>query len=235
MCGVFGLFQISADEFQSRYNVTNLPSNLEDFYSLKITPRSTVATISRQSPNQLVPRIWWLAPPWSKDPYHVKFATFNARAEGIEKKPAFRHAWKKTQRCCIPASFFIEWETIDNPDNPKKPIKQPYRVQLKTGDTFSFAGLYEDVKDAEGQPIRTCTLITTQSTKPLSRIHSRQPVILDQPQESIWLDPATSSKKAKSLLKPTNKLELFPINPRFNKAKRNEVTKKLISEGYERQ
>jgi hypothetical protein len=61
MCGVFGLVGgMSAREFSDRFGLSNLPRNLEDFEHYKITPRSTIATVSKNSPIRMVPRIWWL-------------------------------------------------------------------------------------------------------------------------------------------------------------------------------
>jgi len=49
---------------------------------------------------------WGLIPHWSKDG-KVK-GTFNARSETIAEKPTFRDAWKKGQRCIIPAQSVFE-------------------------------------------------------------------------------------------------------------------------------
>ena len=43
---------------------------------------------------------WGLVPFWAKD-IKVGFANINAKAEGIEKKPAFREAFR--QRRCLGA------------------------------------------------------------------------------------------------------------------------------------
>ena len=50
---------------------------------------------------------WGLVPPWAKDPSFGVHA-FNARAESIDEKPAFRTAVAK-HRCLIPADAFYEW------------------------------------------------------------------------------------------------------------------------------
>jgi putative SOS response-associated peptidase YedK len=54
---------------------------------------------------------WGLIPHWSRDG-KVK-GTFNARSETIAEKPTFRDAWKKGQRCIIPALSVFEpdWRT----------------------------------------------------------------------------------------------------------------------------
>lgn len=236
MCGVFGLVHgMSAREFSDRFGLSNLPKKLEDFELYKITPRSTVATVSRNSPNRLVPRIWWLAPPWADDPYRFKFPTFNARSETIADKPAFRHAWKHGQRCLIPASYFVEWHTVPDPDKPdvkSRALKLPYRVQLKGGGLFSFAGLYEVWKrDAEGKEVESCTIITTKPNKLLATIHNRQPVILRKQDEQTWLDPDTDLEKALKLLKPlpASEIEMFRIDVAFNKTWGGDVTDELVS------
>jgi putative SOS response-associated peptidase YedK len=50
---------------------------------------------------------WGLIPYWAKD-IKVGFANINAKAEGIESKPAFRKAFER-RRCLVPADNFYEW------------------------------------------------------------------------------------------------------------------------------
>jgi putative SOS response-associated peptidase YedK len=50
---------------------------------------------------------WGLVPFWAKD-IKVGFANINAKAEGIENKPAFREAFQR-RRCLIPVDNFYEW------------------------------------------------------------------------------------------------------------------------------
>jgi putative SOS response-associated peptidase YedK len=47
---------------------------------------------------------WGLVPFWAKD-IKVGFANINAKAEGIEKKPAFREAFRQ-RRCLVPVDNF---------------------------------------------------------------------------------------------------------------------------------
>jgi putative SOS response-associated peptidase YedK len=49
---------------------------------------------------------WGLIPHWSRDG-KVR-GTFNARSETVAEKPTFRDAWKKAQRCIIPAISIFE-------------------------------------------------------------------------------------------------------------------------------
>jgi putative SOS response-associated peptidase YedK len=49
---------------------------------------------------------WGLVPFWAKD-IKVGFANINAKAEGIEGKPAFREAFQR-RRCLVPVDNFYE-------------------------------------------------------------------------------------------------------------------------------
>jgi putative SOS response-associated peptidase YedK len=51
---------------------------------------------------------WGLVPFWAKD-LNVGFSNINAKAEGIEGKPAFREAFQR-RRCLVPVDNFYEWE-----------------------------------------------------------------------------------------------------------------------------
>src|SRR3974390_3792402 len=51
---------------------------------------------------------WGLVPFWAKD-LKVGFANINAKAEGIEDRPAFREAFQR-RRCLVPVDNFYEWK-----------------------------------------------------------------------------------------------------------------------------
>ena len=48
---------------------------------------------------------WGLIPYWAKD-IKVGFANINAKAEGIETRPAFRQAFER-RRCLVPVCVFF--------------------------------------------------------------------------------------------------------------------------------
>jgi putative SOS response-associated peptidase YedK len=76
---------------------------------------------------------WGLVPFWAKD-IKVGFAYINAKAEGIENKPASREAFQQ-RRCLVPVDNFYEWKKIDGG-------KQPYAIGLKGGGLMALAGLW---------------------------------------------------------------------------------------------
>jgi hypothetical protein len=53
---------------------------------------------------------WGLVPFWAKD-LNVGFSNINAKAEGIEGKPAFREAFQR-RRCLVPVDNFYEWKKV---------------------------------------------------------------------------------------------------------------------------
>ena len=51
---------------------------------------------------------WGLVPYWAKN-LKIGFANINAKAEGIETRPAFREAFQR-RRCLVPVDNFYEWK-----------------------------------------------------------------------------------------------------------------------------
>jgi len=47
---------------------------------------------------------------------------------------------------------------------------------LKTGEPFTFAGLYDTWTNLEGEKLNTCTIITAKSNDVVADIHDRMPV-----------------------------------------------------------
>jgi heterotetrameric sarcosine oxidase gamma subunit len=80
---------------------------------------------------------WGLIPRWAKD-VKVGFSSINARAETVDTAPAFREAWKKSQRCLVITDGFYEW---------KKPEKQPYAVAMADDQFMVVTGAAAQTRD----------------------------------------------------------------------------------------
>src|SRR6516165_1338134 len=78
---------------------------------------------------------WGLVPYWAKD-LKVGFANINAKAEGIENRPAFREAFQR-RRCLVPVDNFYEWKKTGAG-------KQPYAIALADRGLMALAGLWEN-------------------------------------------------------------------------------------------
>ena len=96
---------------------------------------------------------WGLIPHWAKD-IKVGFSNINAKAEGIDSKPAFREAFRH-RRCLVPADNFYEWK--------KTPAgKQPYALALAGHGIMALAGVWENWKSPAGEWVRSFAIITTE-------------------------------------------------------------------------
>ncbi len=208
MCGRFTQTYTWA-EIHAMYSlIPATPRNIQPRYN--IAPTQQVGVVTQDGDHLTYSEMrWWLVPGWwSKDLKSVP-ATFNARAEGIDHKPMFRSALKRT-RCLIPASGFFEW-------TGEKASRKPWFISAVDGKPLTFAGLFETWKDREsGEEIKSCTIITCAANDFMARIHIRMPVILDQKDWRSWLyEPRTD------LLKPANDdvLQAWRVSPEVNSSR----------------
>ncbi|MDQ3027973.1 MAG: SOS response-associated peptidase [Pseudomonadota bacterium] len=145
---------------------------------------------------------WGLVPFWAKD-LKVGTKMINARSEGVETKPSFRAAVRE-RRCVVPATGFFEWQ-----GEPGR--KQPFAITLPGQSLIAFAGLWERWKPAEGEPLETFTIVTTDANEAIARIHDRMPVILPMDAIDTWL--TAPPDEARALLKPyAGPVELRMVN-----------------------
>ncbi|WP_169091543.1 SOS response-associated peptidase [Paenibacillus sp. PL91] len=178
MCGRYTISS-ELDEIINTFSVDI--SNFEYSKRYNVAPTQLVpGIINRDGKRVLEGFRWGLIPFWSKDP-KIAYKMINARAEGIEKKPAFRSLIKRN-RILIPSDGFYEWRQQEDG-------KQPYRFQLKSKGVYAFAGLYDTWEDPKGEVIQSCTIITTDPNELVSDVHNRMPVILTD--TDAWLDRET--------------------------------------------
>ena len=211
MCGRYEAAITNLEDLKARFEVQNQLE--EDFPLYNVAPGMRMPVITRNSPNSVRMMRWGLIPFWAKDP-KIGYKMINARCEGIDKKPSFRKPLA-SQRCLVPATGFYEWKKDIGDKN-----KQPYYIHLRGGGIFAFAGLYDIWIDAEGYPLETFTIITTQPNKLMADIHNRMPVILSKGDEEKWLDPTTSVQEAMELLDsyPAKEMEAWQVSKKVNKA-----------------
>lgn len=174
---------------------------------------------------------WGLIPSWAKDP-SMGSRLINARAETVASKPAFRSAFAR-RRCLVPADGYYEWYLPTDPDAPTgrsgKVLKQPFYIHPADGSSLAMAGLYEWWRDrtrADDDPEAwrlTCTIITTEATDDIGRIHDRMPMTVAREDWGAWLDPQVGSREAEHLLSPATSLQLtaYPVSTLVNSVRNN--------------
>jgi putative SOS response-associated peptidase YedK len=208
MCGRFTL-QITKEMLEEIFG--NLV--VQDFkprYNIAPTQQVVVIRTYQDESIHLDLLKWGLIPLWSKDP-SIGSKMINARSETVDTKPSFRSAFKH-RRCIIPASGFYEWQEVGGK-------KHPLYVRLKDNNPMLFAGLWEHWKPEEGETIESCTILTTTTNELIQPLHDRMPVILDNKDKDLWLDPHVSDpEQLKSLFKPypSEQMEIYPVSDIVN-------------------
>ncbi len=155
---------------------------------------------------------WGLIPRWAKYKT-IGYRTINACGESVAAKPAFRAAFRQ-RRCLVPATGFYEWKVQDGG-------KQPYLIRLKSGELFSFAGLWESWNGPGGE-LRSFTIITTAPNELMARIHDRMPAIIPRAQYARWLDPALHEPvelQAMIASYPAREMQAVPVSAEINNAR----------------
>jgi putative SOS response-associated peptidase YedK len=133
-----------------------------------------------------------------------KAAMFNARIETVDTGNAFKDAFCSA-RCLIPADGYYNW-TVSRSDGGK----DPWHFHLPEHQPFSFAGPWAHNKTLG---ITSCTIITAPPVDPVSQIHDRMPVILDQAAYDARLDPSTTGPKQLLSQKPQSRTAVLPRRP----------------------
>jgi putative SOS response-associated peptidase YedK len=210
MCGRYRLSrrkQVLAEHFEAN----PFDDDWEPRYN--IAPTQPVPVV-RQHPKEkrcvLSMMRWGLVPSWAKDA-SGSASMINARSETAVSKPAFRDPIK-FRRCLIPADGFYEWRRTGS-------SKQPYCFEVNNGEMFAFAGLWDGWKDANGQWIKSCSILTTVANGLTLQVHDRMPVILRREDHAVWLDPRVTNIDAIcELLKPydASQMRCYPVSSRIN-------------------
>ena len=189
MCGRFTQ-RLSWAELHELMDLIGPPRNLRPRYN--VAPSQDVAVVRAVDGGCSVSMLrWGLIPAWAKDPA-IGYRLINARSETVAEKPSFRSAYRR-RRCLIPADGFYEWQRLGK-------IRQPWLFGLRDGAPFALAGLWERWTVPEGaeltgslaelgagDPVETCTILTTAANETVAPVHGRMPVILPRDACDPWL------------------------------------------------
>ena len=229
MCGRYATArkrQELLDEFG--IGLDAIEDDLEADYNVAPTKPVPVVLERRpkEAPEEVVRQLrslrWGLVPSWAKD-LSVGARMINARVETVDEKPAFRKAFRD-RRCLLPADGYYEWYELEPLEGRTKPRKQPFFIRPRDGEIMAMAGLYEFWKSPEGEWVTTCTIITTDASDDLGRIHDRMPMVVRREQWDAWLDPGrTDPEDVRALLIPAmaGTMEAYPVSPLVSNVKNN--------------
>jgi putative SOS response-associated peptidase YedK len=164
---------------RQEFGLANEP---ELFPRYNIAPTQLVAAVREMPTGQgreMVFLRWGLIPSWADD-LSIGNRMINARSETAAVKPSFRKAFR-SRRCLVVADGFYEWQKTGGG-------KQAYLIGLRDNQPFGLAGLWERWEKG-GEPVESCTILTTEANELMRPIHDRMPVIIPKEQYGQWLDP----------------------------------------------
>lgn len=219
MCGRYTFY--SSDEIIKEFNFLpkrdpQLKLLLEVPDNYNVAPGQTMPVIVRgEQSNIPVMMRWGLIPSWAKDE-KIGYKLINAREETLYEKPVWKRL-VKSKRCIIPAKGFYEWKSLQG-------VKQPYYIKPKSGKFMSFAGLWDEWTNNNGDRVLTYTIITTAPNKEMSELHDRMPVTLDANGAEVWLSPLPISQDLVDDLlvpAPDGSLTIVAVSKDVNSVKNN--------------
>ena len=217
MCGRYSL--TTAPEAMRRLFGTRGPlANLPPRYNIAPTQDAPVVRPAEDGGGrELVMLRWGLVPSWSRGP-DSRYSMFNARAETVADKPAFRAAFR-ARRCLVPASGFFEWRKLGR-------AKQPYHIGVEGRAAFALAGLWDRWAGGEGEAIQSFTIIVTEANELIRPLHERMPVIIDPADYGLWLEGgAEAADRARALLKPypAEAMAAYAVSARVNNPRHDDA------------
>jgi putative SOS response-associated peptidase YedK len=214
MCGRF-----IAKTDQNWQNFFTLKKPPPGFESYNIAPTQRVPVVFRADDSNECELLRWGLIPFFAHGVAGQYSTVNARIETLVTSPAYRSAWKRNQRCIIPANGFYEWQERDG-------VKRPWFIHLTDRELFGFAGLWDQSTRDDGEVIRSFTIITQPASPFMAEIHNsrrREPAILQPEDHTTWL--AGSSEQAHQTLRPSESgaLSAHVVSRRVNSPRNHGV------------
>lgn len=177
-----------------------------------IAPTQPVATVRVESDGEchLREMRWGLIPHWADDP-SIGNRMIDARAESLADKPAFRDAFRRG-RCVVVADGFYEWQRLNG-------AKQPWYLFRSDGRPLTLAGLWDRWQPPDGEPVTSCTIVTTGPNELVENLHDRMPVILPEDAWDRWLDRDNREGAGlDELLRayPADRMKAHPVSEHVN-------------------
>ncbi len=187
-----------------RYSLTASVHTLAERFSVEVSgayvPRYNAA------PTQLLPVItssgsggiswfYWGRPPHFARNRNLSEKIINLSAESLRERPVLKKIMMQS-RCIVPADGFYVWKRIG------KKTAVPHRITEVAHKIFSFAGIWEEFEDEDGSMVHAFTLITIPANEFVAPLHDRMPVMFNEIEERIWLNPHSTEAELMLILRP---------------------------------
>jgi putative SOS response-associated peptidase YedK len=202
MCGRFFLTMTDSELMDAYGIVTKL--NLPPRYNIAPTTPVLVVHHDEKGQRRLSPMRWGLVPSWAKAIGSVPL--FNARAETVAQKPAFKGAFKY-RRGLVAANGWYEWQKTG------AKTKQAYALHLSNFAPLALACIWELWEGrGEGSWLESCSVVTTSAIGPAAAVHERMPVLIEPSDYKLWMHGAPIAFGALSQ-NIADRICLTPVGP----------------------
>ncbi|HEY8466269.1 MAG TPA: SOS response-associated peptidase [Solirubrobacterales bacterium] len=193
MCGRYTLANPDPNRIKLRFELPD-ETEIDERPRFNIAPTDPVLAVrERAQRRELGTLRWGLIPgKWALEKKGPPL--INARAESLERQPAFAESFRE-RRCLIPADGFYEWRRDERG-------KVPIWFSRPDGDLFAFAGIWARYEPRDSEPIASCALITCAPNELMRPIHDRMPVVLDPEAEELWISDTNDIEALLEVLRP---------------------------------
>ncbi len=212
MCGRFAI-AMTLEEAEREFGIQKIYETFNPSYN--VAPTQNIPIIWNEEGKVALDMYkWGLLPHWSKEE-KTAYKMINTRVETLANKDTFDPELE-LGRCLIPATGFFEWDTNNS-------TKKPMYIFLKGKRNFAFAGISWKWEAPDGRIIKTCSIITTQPNRLVSRFHDRMPAILPKEMESKWINTEIKEKKEiLSMISQNLEMEAYEVSQEVNFVKNNQ-------------
>ena len=190
--------------------------DLKDEYnpSYNIAPTQNSPILIYNNKRKIEHMRWGLIPSWAKDKA-IGAKMINARGETLLEKPSFKNL-VSSKRCVVITDGYFEWQN-------KGTIKTPHYFHDPEKNILPMAGLWDEWRSANGELMKTYTVITTTPKPEYAHIHNRMPVILPHSAIDVWINTRDHSLTAAldHVLPYRYELEVYPVSTFVNSPKNN--------------
>lgn len=196
MCGRFAL-HYPKPKLEEALKIT-IPFDLDLRYNIAPSQKTLILVGSDKIPQLMN---WGFLPFWAKDK-KIR-PQINAKSETITEKPMFKNAFYK-HRCVVVASGFYEWQAQVEENQT---LKIPYFISVEHEKPMVFAAIWDRCQVGEKEQLGF-TILTSEASNQMDKVHHRMPVILDETDMMVWLDMTSDVKHLKKCLLPYRSQDL---------------------------
>ncbi len=183
-----------------------------------VAPTDPIVAVVEQHGERVVDQFRWGLVPSYAESRRGAARLINARAETVDRSPAFRASFAR-RRCIVPADAFYEWRRHRDPRTGRAVRSEPFAILNASDEPMAFAGLWAVWRDpVTAERVPTACIITGPPNELVAGVHDRMPVILEPGNWAGWLADDASPDDLLPLLRPApaDGMQMYAVSPAVN-------------------